>query len=75
MDVAESLSDLAVADAHVAQGERHVVRQREIIDELKLGGHSTRLAESLLDSFEQTLASHVAHRDRILADLAAGRDC
>ena len=71
--MATLLPDLALADAHVAEGERHVVRQKEIIEELRLGGHSTALAESLLVSFEQTLASHHAHRDRILAELSAGR--
>lgn len=63
--------DLALAEGHVDQGRRHVARQKEIIAELGLAGHPTALAETLLTSFEQTLVTHVEHRDRMLAELAA----
>jgi hypothetical protein len=63
---------LALAEAHVALGERHVARQREIIAQFRLAGHSTALAESLLASFEETLVTHLDHRARIVAELAAG---
>jgi hypothetical protein len=62
-------ADLALANSHVAEGERHIVRQREIIAEFQRAGHPTALAETLLGSFEQVLATHLAHRDRILAEL------
>jgi hypothetical protein len=61
--------DLDQAEAHVAQGRHHVARQKEIIAEFRLAGYSTTLAEQLLEAFEQTLVSHVSHRDRILAEL------
>jgi hypothetical protein len=63
--------DLAMTDAHIALGERHVARQKEIIAELRLAGHSTALAETLLISFEQSLVSHIEHHDRILAELGS----
>lgn len=66
--MADHPTDLALAEAHVAQGERHVARQKEIIAELRLAGRPTALAETLLASFEQALASHISHRDRILAE-------
>jgi hypothetical protein len=61
-------ADLAMANSHVALGQRHVIRQREIIAEFQRAGHSTTLAETLLGSFEEVLATHVAHRDRIIAE-------
>jgi membrane glycosyltransferase len=63
-------ADLAMANSHVALGERHIVRQREIIADFRRAGHPTALAEALLGSFEEVLATHLAHRDRILAALA-----
>lgn len=64
--------ELEMSEAHVAEGRRHVARQKEIIAELRYGGHPTELAESLLAAFEETLVTHLAHRDRILAEIAAG---
>ena len=69
--VDHSTSDLDLAEAHVAQGRHHIARQKEIIAELRLAGHSTVLAEQLLVAFKQTLASHLSHRDRILAEQRA----
>ena len=62
---------LAIAERHVAQGQRHVARQREIVAELTNDGHDPRVAEDLLMRFEATLAFHVAHRERIIHELAA----
>jgi len=50
---------------HVQEGERHVTRQKEIIEELRRDGHATRIAESLLRVFEQTLLSHKTHAERL----------
>ena len=63
---------LALAETHVALGERHVTRQKEIIAQFRLAGHPTALAESLLASFEETLVTHLDHRARIVAELAEG---
>jgi hypothetical protein len=35
------LDHLALARQHVAIGEKHIIRQRDIISELELGGHDT----------------------------------
>ena len=59
-------ADLRMADDHVAQGERHITRQHQIIEELRSRGHSTTMAEQLLIEFEATLAQHRAHRDTMV---------
>jgi hypothetical protein len=62
---------LALAERHVAAGERHIRRQHEIIEALGRGGHSTVAAKDLLAVFERTQRSHVGDRDRLRAVLAA----
>jgi hypothetical protein len=61
---------LALAETHVAEGERILARQRRLLAELERDGHDTRTARTLLQSFEQTQASHVAERDRLRAELS-----
>lgn len=56
-------ADLRMADNHVAQGERHVARQLEIIAWLRERGHPTETAENLLTEFRSTLVQHRTHRD------------
>ncbi len=60
-------TELEMADRHVAEGEGHIARQREIIADFARRGQSTIAATDLLRQFEETQAQHVAHRDRILA--------
>jgi hypothetical protein len=47
----------------------HVRRQRELVEWLRKAGHDTSKAAELLHMFEQTQALHVAHRDRLRAEL------
>ena len=70
MDRAVILNHLAQAERHVAEGEQHIIRQREIIEMLARQGHDTKAADELLGQFEQTLAAHIADRDRLRAELA-----
>jgi hypothetical protein len=48
---------------------RHVENQRIIIANLERGGHDTLQAESLFRTFEDMLALHVVHRDRLRKEL------
>jgi len=57
---------LAMADRHVAAGNRVVIRQRQLISELEADGHDTREALALLARFEGSLALHLADRDRLI---------
>ena len=59
-------ADLRMVDDHIAQGERHVTRQKEIISWLSSRGHPTEMAEQLLEAFQATLLQHRAHRERML---------
>ena len=61
--MAFSAADLQMVDDHIAQGERHVTRQEEIVAWLKSHGHPSEMAEQLLAEFQSTLLQHRAHRD------------
>lgn len=61
--MAYSAADLEMVDDHIAQGERHVSRQVEIIAWLKSRGHPTDMAEQLLAAFQTTLIQHREHRE------------
>ncbi len=65
---------LAKAKEHVASGEEHVRRQRELVAELQRDGHDVTEAKKLLVRFEQLLTMHKEDRDRLEKELAAHRD-
>lgn len=50
---------------HIA--EIHVLRQMEIIEDLRRGGHSTEEPERLLRLFEETLKTHQQTLDDLRA--------
>ncbi|MBV9755153.1 MAG: hypothetical protein JO188_21735 [Hyphomicrobiales bacterium] len=58
-------AQLIHAEEAVTAGTEHVNRQCQILAELEEGGHRTHLAEGLLSVFKESLALHVADRDRI----------
>ena len=64
-------SDLLMADRHIAEGERHIVQQELILTSLRLKGHSTDEAETLLTILNDTQAEHRKHRDAIASALSA----
>jgi hypothetical protein len=66
------LDHLAQARRHVAIGERHIARQRELVIELERDGHDASSAKQLLVQFEELQALHIADRDRLEQELAAG---
>ena len=59
-------ADIQMVDDHIAQGARHVTRQREIVAWLTARGHPTDVAEQLLVEFQSTLLQHLAHRELML---------
>lgn len=61
--MAYSAADLQMVEDHIAQGERHVTRQEELIAWLRSKGHPTDMAEQLLEAFRATLIQHREHRD------------
>jgi len=56
---------LAAAERHVAEVERHLANQRELVAQLERDGRDTAHAKQLLEQFEEVLAIHVAERDRL----------
>ena len=66
--MAFTAADLQMVEDHIALGERHVARQRELLLFLKSRGHPTELAEQLLADFQSMLLQHRAHREQMLAE-------
>jgi hypothetical protein len=60
---------LAQAEQHIAEAEGHITHQRKVVEELRLGGHKTDLAESLLLALEISLHAFEHHRNLILERL------
>jgi hypothetical protein len=56
MERATLENDLSRAEAHVANGQKRIAQQHEIIAELDLEGHDTAPAKDMLASFERTQA-------------------
>jgi hypothetical protein len=59
-------AELQMVDDHIAQGERHVAQQVELIARLRGQGLPTEMAEQLLGTFELTLRQHRDHRTRLV---------
>jgi hypothetical protein len=64
--MAFTAAELKMVDDHIAQGERHVAEQEELLEWLRDRGHPTEMAEDLLVQFRATLVQHRAHRDRMI---------
>jgi hypothetical protein len=60
---------LATAERQIAISQRHVAIQQESIEVLRRGGSDAAEATSLLEEFENLLASPVARRDHLLNEL------
>jgi hypothetical protein len=73
MERAILLAHLAQVERHVREGERHVLRQREIVDELERHGRgnspTTKMARDILASFEMAQSAHLNDRVRLLQAL------
>ena len=57
------------AESHIAVGERHIARQRQIIAMLEGNGLDARHARSSLTLFEEMQVLHIANRDRLVEAL------
>jgi hypothetical protein len=69
------LDRLGQAERHIRDGERHILRQREIIDELERHGRgqtrTASMARDILQSFETAQLAHLADRKRLIERLQA----
>ena len=68
MDRKMELDHLALAEKAVADGERHIAREEQMIADLDRHGHSgdTKLACETLAALRRMQAEHIAHRNLIL---------
>jgi len=69
LNIAVIRDHLAMAERHVASGNRVIMRQKELITELDTDGHDVTEAIALLIRFEDLLALHLADRDRLADEL------
>ena len=67
--MAYTQADLDMANRHIAEAERHILRQEEIITGLRTQGADSVLAEELLAEFQAALRMHRDDRDMIAAQL------
>ncbi|MFL5295830.1 MAG: hypothetical protein ACJ798_05550 [Phenylobacterium sp.] len=58
---------LDLARRHMTEGKARVEAQQQLIGRLEEGGHSTVLAQQLLDSLVETLIQMRVHRDYLEA--------
>ena len=65
------LEHLEMTHRHVANGVEQLARQRGVITGLEQKGLDISEATVLLHSFEEIQREHIAHRDRLEAQLAA----
>jgi hypothetical protein len=67
------LDNLAHVERHIRDGERHLLRQREIVAELKRHGRgqseTAKMAREILDTFEMTQSAHLNDRAHLLQAL------
>lgn len=69
MDRTMVMEHLEQARRHVAEGEKHIARQREVVAGLECDGHDSKQARKLLHEFEGVQRLHVEHRDRLKKQL------
>lgn len=56
---------LEMAERYLAEQEARIAKQRQLIDRLEVGGHSTREAVVFLEKMYQILVEMQGHRDFI----------
>ena len=61
-------TELEMVQRHVLQGERHVLRQLEIISVMQARNQPTSLAKDLLFSFDTSLRAHKAYLEQLTSN-------
>lgn len=60
------LDHLALAEKAIQEGERHIIREEQMLADLDRGGHDTKRAWETLAALRRMQGEHVAHRNLIL---------
>jgi hypothetical protein len=61
-------AELQMVEDHIAQGERHVTQQEDLLEWMIGRALPTDEAEDLLEEFKATLLQHREHRARMLRE-------
>ena len=69
LDRARILAHLALAERHIAEGEKHLRRQEDLILEMQRDGLDTNQALDVLATLRETQALHHHDRERIQREL------
>ena len=69
-DLEQERAHLALADRHIAEGERRVADQTHRVEHLAEQGYDTARARDLLRLLEATLVNWRGHRELILETIA-----
>ena len=67
--VAYTAADIKMVEDHIAQGERHIIQQEELITRLTERGLPTESADELLAEFRALLQQHWDHRTEMLRSI------
>jgi hypothetical protein len=70
MDPSLIFYHLQTASRRVAEGEKYIAQQHEIIATLESNGLDTAPAKTVLLRFEELQGLHIAHRDWLQEELA-----
>ena len=63
--------NLATVEGHVAEGEVHLLHQRQLIRDLRQDGHDTAEPEKFLAQLEALQVMHLEDRDRLRLKLSS----
>ncbi len=69
MDEARLRRHLRETERQLAEGMRHIAKQRAIISQRERDGHDVNRSKTLLDTLLQIESLHERHRDLILQQL------
>jgi hypothetical protein len=69
MDHAEEAAHLERADQHIADGQRRIAHQQDLIETKPLDDRHRGEAERLLSLLQQSLRLMLAHRESIVREL------
>jgi hypothetical protein len=60
---------LALAEIHVADGQRQIARQKALIEQMEQDGEETTACRALLDMLIQSQVEQCADRDDLIRDV------
>ncbi|HWK64410.1 MAG TPA: hypothetical protein VNS34_05695 [Rhizobiaceae bacterium] len=64
------IARLAQVTEHITEGEVRVLKQRMLVERLRVDNHDTKRAEQYLDLLNQILATWLQHRDLVETRMA-----